>query len=112
MKPDDIVNDAPFRRGNWEPHNYDDRFMGAMPLRKALALSRNIPAVRVLDEIGVNNATQVVRRLGLPNPMAPFPAIGARCHGRTTSCNGIGLFGVPKRWCARRARADTQGRRS
>jgi len=79
LKPDDIVNDAPFRRGNWEPHNYDDRFMGAMPLRKALALSRNIPAVRVLDEIGVNNATQVVRRLGLPNPMAPFlpSALGA-----------------------------------
>lgn len=79
LKPDDIVNDAPFRRGNYEPHNYDNQFMGAMPLRKALALSRNIPAVRVLDEIGVKQASEVVRRLGLPNPMAPFlpSALGA-----------------------------------
>jgi penicillin-binding protein 1A len=53
--------------------------MGAMPLRKALALSRNIPAVRVLDEVGVKNAADVVKRLGLPNPMAPFlpSALGA-----------------------------------
>jgi penicillin-binding protein 1A len=79
LKPDDIVNDAPFRRGNWEPHNYDNTYMGAIPLRKALAQSRNIPAVRVLDEIGVRNAADVVRRLGLPNPMAPFlpSALGA-----------------------------------
>ncbi|HEV2667948.1 MAG TPA: transglycosylase domain-containing protein, partial [Blastocatellia bacterium] len=79
LRPDDIVDDSPFQRGNWAPHNYDDDFMGAMPLRKALALSRNIPAVRVLDEVGVQNAANLVKRLGLPNPMAPFlpSALGA-----------------------------------
>ncbi len=79
LKPDDIVDDAPFRRGNWEPHNYDNTYMGSIPLRKALALSRNIPAVRVLDEVGMSNAQQLVRRIGLPNPMAPFlpSALGA-----------------------------------
>src|SRR5262245_28298427 len=79
LRPDDIVDDSPFQRGNWAPHNYDDDFMGAMPLRRALALSRNIPAVRVLDEVGVQNAANLVKRLGLPNPMAPFlpSALGA-----------------------------------
>jgi penicillin-binding protein 1A len=79
LKPDDPVDDAPFKRGEWAPHNYDDRFMGRMPIRKALALSRNIPAVRILDEVGINPAQQMVRRLGLPNPMAPFlpSALGA-----------------------------------
>src|SRR5215470_17021560 len=79
LRPDDIVDDSPFQRGNWTPHNYDDDFMGPMPLRKALALSRNIPAVRVLDEVGVQNASNLVKRLGLPNPMAPFlpSALGA-----------------------------------
>ncbi len=79
LKPDDIVDDSPFQRGEWTPHNYDDQYMGAMPLRKALALSRNIPAVRVLDEVGVKNAADLVRRIGLPNPMAPFlpSALGA-----------------------------------
>jgi penicillin-binding protein 1A len=73
------VDDSPFQRGNWIPHNYDDAFQGAMPLSKALALSRNIPAVRVLDEIGVQNAADLVKRMGLPNPMAPFlpSALGA-----------------------------------
>ena len=79
LRPDDIVDDSPFQRGNWTPHNYDDDFMGPLPLRKALALSRNIPAVRVLDEVGVQNAANLVKRLGLPNPMAPFlpSALGA-----------------------------------
>jgi penicillin-binding protein 1A len=79
LKPDDVVDDSPFQRGAWSPHNYDDSYMGEMPLRKALALSRNIPAVRVLDEVGVQNAATLVKRLGLPNPMAPFlpSALGA-----------------------------------
>ncbi len=79
MRPDDIVDDVPFQRGDWIPHNYDDTFMGPIPLRQALALSRNIPAVRVLDEIGVRNAADLVNRLRLPNPMAPFlpSALGA-----------------------------------
>lgn len=79
LKPDDIVDDSPFKRGDWSPHNYDDSFQGAMPIRKAFALSRNIPAVRVLDEIGVRNAADLVKRMGLPNPMAPFlpSALGA-----------------------------------
>ncbi|MGE0131461.1 MAG: penicillin-binding protein 1A [Blastocatellales bacterium] len=79
LKPDDIVDDSPFQRGNWTPHNYDNQFKGAMPLRQALALSRNIPAVRVLDEVGVRNAADLVKRMGLPNPMAPFlpSALGA-----------------------------------
>ncbi len=79
LRPDDIVDDSPFRRGAWEPHNYDNGFQGAMPLRKAFALSRNIPAVRVLDEIGVRNTADLVKRMGLPNPMAPYlpSALGA-----------------------------------
>ncbi len=79
LRPDDIVDDSPFQRGSWSPHNYDNQFMGAMPLRQALALSRNIPAVRVLDEVGVPNAVELAKRMGLPNPMAPFlpSALGA-----------------------------------
>ncbi len=79
LRPDDMVDDSPFQRGSWMPHNYDNTFMGLMPLRKALALSRNIPAVRVLDEIGVRNAADLAKRIGLPNPMAPFlpSALGA-----------------------------------
>jgi penicillin-binding protein 1A len=79
LRPDDIVDDSPFRKGTYEPHNYDNGFMGPMTIRTAMALSRNIPAVRVLDEIGVRNAADLVDRMKLPKPMAPFlaSALGA-----------------------------------
>lgn len=79
LTPDDIILDAPFERGDWKPHNYDNKFAGPIPLRIAIAQSRNVPAVRLLDEVGINRAVQVVKRFGLPNPMAPFlpSALGA-----------------------------------
>ena len=77
--PDTVINDEPFERGNWTPHNYDNTFMGPIPLRLALAQSRNIPAVRLLDEVGIQKAVKMVQRFGLPNPMAPYlpSALGA-----------------------------------
>jgi penicillin-binding protein 1A len=79
LKPEDSVSDSPFTRGGWTPHNYDNSFKGTLPIKTALALSRNIPAVRILDEVGINKAVNMVKRFGLPNPMAPFlpSALGA-----------------------------------
>jgi penicillin-binding protein 1A len=79
LKPEDNVSDSPFTRGGWTPHNYDNTFKGTIPIKTALALSRNIPAVRILDEVGINKAVNMVKRFGLPNPMAPFlpSALGA-----------------------------------
>ncbi len=79
LKPDDVVSDTPFSRAGWAPHNYDNSYKGSMPIKTALAQSRNIPAVRILDEVGVNQAAKMVQRFGLPNPMAPSlaSALGA-----------------------------------
>ncbi|HEX4946726.1 MAG TPA: PBP1A family penicillin-binding protein [Blastocatellia bacterium] len=79
LKPEDNVSDTPFTRGGWTPHNYDNTYKGTIPIKTALALSRNIPAVRILDEVGINKAVNMVKRFGLPNPMAPFlpSALGA-----------------------------------
>ncbi len=79
MKPDDQVSDTPFSRGGWAPHNYDNTYKGTVPIKTALALSRNIPAVRILDDVGINKAIDMVKRFGLPNSMAPYlpSALGA-----------------------------------
>jgi len=76
---DDPIEDTPFIKGEWEPHNYDDTYKGIINLRTALAQSRNIPAVRLLDRVGIRKGVQMVKRFGLPNPMAPFlpSALGA-----------------------------------
>jgi len=68
--------DAPvvFRSGgqDYAPHNYDEKFEGRITLRRALADSRNIPAVRTLDKIGIENTIDLVRRFGITSPLPPY----------------------------------------
>jgi len=66
-----MVNDAPlfFDAGStgsqpWEPKNYDGTFDGPMPLRRALAKSKNMVSIRVLQSVGVHEAQQWVTRFG------------------------------------------------
>ena len=51
--------------GSYQPVNYDLRFRGPTPLRVALASSLNVPAVRTLDEIGIDGLLEMTDRVGL-----------------------------------------------
>jgi penicillin-binding protein 1A len=53
----------------WRPTNYDKRYYGPLPLRKALAKSRNIPVVRVLQDIGIEYAIAYARMLGITSDL-------------------------------------------
>jgi penicillin-binding protein 1A len=66
-----VVNDAPlfFDAGTtgsqpWEPKNYDGTFDGPMTLRRALAKSKNMVSIRVLQSIGVPYARDWITRFG------------------------------------------------
>lgn len=76
---DETISDSPVSYGDWTPHNYDRRFYGSIPLYKALAQSRNIPAVKLLEDVGIKKGAEMVRRFGITNPMAPYlpSALGA-----------------------------------
>jgi penicillin-binding protein 1A len=80
MTPDTTVSGAPIRIGNWQPHNYDGSTSnGDLPLKTALAKSMNIPAVHLLQTVGIQTGAQMVRRFGITSPMAPYlpSALGA-----------------------------------
>lgn len=81
MTPNSIVSGAPITRvPGWTPHNYDGSTGNAdVPLRIALAKSLNIPAVHLLDMVGIQTGAQMVRRFGITVPMAPYlpSALGA-----------------------------------
>lgn len=69
--PTTVVNDAPlfFDAGAtgsqpWEPKNYDGKFEGPMPLRTALAKSKNMVSIRVLQSIGPGFAQEWISRFG------------------------------------------------
>src|SRR5438105_9314943 len=80
MTPDTIVSGAPININGWQPHNYDGSLgNGDLPLKTALAHSMNIPAVHLLQTVGIQTGAQMVRRFGIKVPMAPYlpSALGA-----------------------------------
>ena len=80
MTPDTTVSGAPISIGNWQPHNYDGSTgNGDVPMKIALAKSLNIPAVHLLETVGIQTGAQMVRRFGIKVPMAPYlpSALGA-----------------------------------
>jgi penicillin-binding protein 1A len=76
MTPFDTIVDEPvaFRSGgqNYSPRNYDNKFEGRITLRRALADSRNVPAVRILDKVGVNSTIELARKFGIASPLPPY----------------------------------------
>ena len=66
VRPDDRVLDAPIRLGAWHPRDYERRYLGEISVRRALALSINTVAVRLLLRAGGPRAVAAVaHRLGI-----------------------------------------------
>jgi len=64
------------KRGKtWQPQNYDTEFKGSLLLYDALVQSRNIPAVRVGVEVGVDTVVDYMKRLGVVTPLEEYPSL-------------------------------------
>jgi len=69
--PEDMIDDTPVsypdgRGGRWTPHNYNAHsYSGRITLRKALANSVNIAAVKLLDQTGIDKVIEMAQRMGL-----------------------------------------------
>jgi penicillin-binding protein 1A len=59
----------------YSPKNYDGSFMGNIPIRTALELSRNVPAVKLGQAVGVNQIIELCRTLGITSPMQPVTSL-------------------------------------
>jgi membrane peptidoglycan carboxypeptidase len=85
--PDTTVVDAPvsYRDGNgwYYPKNYDGGFSGPMPIRTALAQSRNIPVIKVGKAVGMNRVIETCRTLGIMSPMEPVTSLPLGAIGVT-----------------------------
>jgi penicillin-binding protein 1A len=53
----------------WKPNNYDEKFLGPTTLRYALAHSRNIITIKLLQEIGIDYAIAYASNMGITSPM-------------------------------------------
>jgi penicillin-binding protein 1A len=82
-EPDDMILDAPTTFNSsgvaYSPHNFDHKFEGNITLRHALAESRNVPAVKLAQKVGMPMVAEYARRFGITSPILPFlpVALGA-----------------------------------
>ena len=74
--PDDTVLDEPVSfdtpSGPYTPHNYDEKFEGIITLRRALAQSRNIPALKLADKVGIKSVIDYAERFGITSKLPPY----------------------------------------
>lgn len=77
--PSHFVMDSPIvlklPHMEWRPNNFDGEFKGRITLRQALQESRNICAIRLMEEVGAEKVIQYARRLGISSPLEPVPSM-------------------------------------
>ena len=97
MKPTDSILDAPTTfmtpGGPYTPHDYETGFAGTMSLTTAFAQSRNIPALKLAEKVGIRNVIAVAKRFGITSNMPAFlpVAIGA---ADITLAEQVGAYSV------------------
>lgn len=74
--PDDTILDEPISfetpSGPYTPHNYDEKFEGIITLRRALAQSRNIPALKLANKVGIKSVIDYAERFGITSKLPPY----------------------------------------
>jgi penicillin-binding protein 1C len=68
LNAESTVPDRPIARGGWKPDNFDRSFRGTMTVADALRESRNIPAIRVAEAMGVSRCLGVLEACGVRVP--------------------------------------------
>jgi penicillin-binding protein 1C len=80
VHPESLIDDRPIRFGSYAPENFDMTFQGTVPVRKALQLSLNVPAIALLDRVGASRLSSRLKQAGgnlvLPKDEAPGLAVG------------------------------------
>ncbi len=85
LNPNDMIDDTPYKIGNWAPHNYGNKYRGRIPLYKALMVSSNVCAARLIEYVGVRAVIQVARVMGINTPLQYD-------HTIALGSNGVKLF--------------------
>jgi penicillin-binding protein 1C len=80
VHPESLIDDRPVRFGSYAPENFDMSFQGTVPVRKALQLSLNVPAIELLDRVGASRLSSRLKQAGanlvLPKDEVPGLAMG------------------------------------
>ena len=74
--PDERIADTPVTfqtaGGPYTPHDYESNYLGVITLEKAFAESRNIPALRLAERVGMKKVIEVAHRFGITRDIPPY----------------------------------------
>ncbi|HNW25410.1 MAG TPA: PBP1A family penicillin-binding protein [Candidatus Gastranaerophilaceae bacterium] len=93
LDPNDLIEDAPFKAGDWAPRNYHNKYRGKIPAYKALMISSNVCAARVIQSTGIRSVIQMARLLGISTPLEYDYTIAL-------GSNGVKLFEITRAYGA------------
>jgi penicillin-binding protein 1C len=103
IHPETLIDDKPVRYGNYRPEDFDLTFHGTVTVRRALQFSLNVPAIAVLDKVGVSRLNARLRDVGatlvLPQGATPGLAmglggVGITLHDLTMLYTGLARLGA------------------
>jgi penicillin-binding protein 1A len=96
-----VINDSPIvitsgtaKDRAWHPQNYSNRFYGPTPIRTALTHSRNIVAIRLLQEVGIDKAIATAIRFGFQKEQLPYGLSLALGSGYASPLQMAGFYSV------------------
>ncbi|MFL6838202.1 MAG: penicillin-binding protein 1C, partial [Bradyrhizobium sp.] len=100
VHPESLIDDRPIRFGSYAPENFDMTFQGTVPVRKALQLSLNVPAIALLDRVGASRLSSRLKQAGgnlvLLKDEAPGLAMGLGGVGVTLQDLAQLYAGLPR----------------
>jgi penicillin-binding protein 1A len=100
VMPATVVNDAPLKLADgslpngWNPQNSDGQYDGPISVRRALAKSKNLVSIRLVQSMGVNDARQWAGRFGFDVAKQPDNLTLALGAGSTTPLQMAGAYAV------------------
>ena len=75
-RPEEMIADTPVTfqtaGGPYTPHDYEPNYLGNITLEKAFADSRNIPALRLAERVGMKKVIEVAHRFGITRDIPPY----------------------------------------
>ena len=93
LDPNDLLDDTPFTVADWSPKNYHNKYRGKIPAYKALMVSSNVCAARLIQSTGIRSVIQMARVLGISTPLEYDYTIAL-------GSNGVKLFEMTRAYGA------------
>jgi penicillin-binding protein 1A len=81
--PDDVMHDGPVNIHGWKPSDFEGEYQGDISLTKAFAVSSNVIAAQLTDEVGPKEVAHTARRLGIASPLDEVSSLALGTSGVT-----------------------------